>query len=670
MKQKTIGQKIGLGFSVVVAIAVTVGALAIWKMHGVKTDAAELQKERVPELAVANRIEAGAMLMMYELRAYGLVGDNAYLERGRQHLGELKVALQDARTLGASAPGLKALAAAADTAIGHVQAYEARLAETEAADKAIDAHRANLNAAAAKFVELCNLFLGAQGKLLSEEIAAGAPADKLAERARKLALGNDIVDLGSSCRINVWKGQVERDTDEFEEALRTFPKIRQKVAETLALTTLKANIDELNGIRSAADAYQAGVVAVMTEMKKLDQLAAKRAESGNAVLSAAQQTAENALKAITAVSTAAAVTLDRAGDVVLVGQAAAAILALAIAYFITRGVTRSITAMVEALTSGAEQTAAAASQVSSASQALASGASEQAASLEETSASLEEVSSMTKRNAENSQRANDLARQANQTAAAGAADMESMSAAMAEIKTSSDDIAKIIKTIDEIAFQTNILALNAAVEAARAGEAGMGFAVVADEVRSLAQRSAVAAKETATKIETAIAKTSQGVQLTEKVSATLRAIVEQARKVDALAGEVATASKEQLQGIQQVNTAVADIEKVTQTNAASAEESASAAEEMNAQTALLKETVAELLAMVKGGDGHHPRVAPEPLQFAEAPSVGSRRRAPVPAKSAVASRANRLHADDEPGAGPMIPARNGNAGLDLFRDEP
>ncbi len=668
MKNYTIGQKIGFGFTIVVAIAVTVGVLAIWNMHAVKTDASELQKERVPELTVANRVEASALLMMYELRAYGLIGENDYLERGRKHLNELKTALQDARTLSATSSGMKGLATAAETAIGHVQTYEARLAETEAANRAIEAQRTAMNGAAAKFVSLCTQFLESQGKLQAEEIAAGAPAAKLTERSRKLVLGNDIIELGNGCRINVWKGQVDRDTDEFEAALKAFPQIKGKIAEALTLTTLKPNIEELHGIQASADAYQAGIVAVMAEMKKLDQLAIKRGEAASAVLAAAQKTSEDAVKAITAVSTSAAATLSRASNVVLAGQIVAAVLALAIAFLITRGVTRSISGMVESLTSGAEQTAAAASQVSSASQALASGASEQAASLEETSASLEEVSSMTKRNAENSQRANDLARQANQTASAGASDMESMSAAMAEIKTSSDDIAKIIKTIDEIAFQTNILALNAAVEAARAGEAGMGFAVVADEVRNLAQRSAVAAKETATKIETAIAKTSQGVELTSRVSGTLQAIVEQARKVDALAGEVATASKEQLQGIQQVNAAVADIEKVTQTNAASAEESASAAEEMNAQTALLKETVGELLAMVKGRSGHGSGGAAA-LHFPEAPAATPRRRAPSPAKSVVATRSVRAAAPAVHESGPLPVARNGNASIDMFTDE-
>jgi methyl-accepting chemotaxis protein len=178
--------------------------------------------------------------------------------------------------------------------------------------------------------------------------------------------------------------------------------------------------------------------------------------------------------------------------------------------------------------------------------------------------------------------------------------MQAMAAAMNEIKVSSDDIAKIIKTIDEIAFQTNILALNAAVEAARAGEAGMGFAVVADEVRNLAQRSAQAARETAAKIEGAIAKTSQGVAINGKVASALAEILAKVRQVDELVGEVATASKEQSQGIVQVNMAVAEMDKVTQRNAASAQESASAALELNAQTQALRAVAIELQHLVGG----------------------------------------------------------------------
>jgi methyl-accepting chemotaxis protein len=213
------------------------------------------------------------------------------------------------------------------------------------------------------------------------------------------------------------------------------------------------------------------------------------------------------------------------------------------------------------------------------------------------------MSSMTKRNAESANKVKNLGSEARQAGDTAMGEMQTMGTAMDAIKTSSDDIAKIIKTIDEIAFQTNILALNAAVEAARAGEAGAGFAVVADEVRNLAQRCAQAAKETATKIEDSVQKSANGVQISAKVAKSLEEIVSKARQVDELAGEVATASAEQSQGIEQVNTAVTQMDKVTQSNAANAEESASAAEELNAHAENLKEAVNELLTMVDGDRG-------------------------------------------------------------------
>lgn len=277
-------------------------------------------------------------------------------------------------------------------------------------------------------------------------------------------------------------------------------------------------------------------------------------------------------------------------------------LALAISLVVAAGITRSISTVLHrvstSLSDGSEQVAGASGHVSSSSQSLAEGASEQAASIEETSSSLEEMSSMTRRNAENAHKVNDLAKQARTGAERGVTDMQAMSAAMDAIKNSSDDIAKIIKTIDEIAFQTNILALNAAVEAARAGDAGMGFAVVAEEVRSLAQRSAQAAKETSVKIGEAIGNTSQGVEICTKVGAALNGIVSQARLVDELAADVATASGEQSQGIDQVNLAVSQMDKVTQSNAAHAEESAASAEELSAHAQSMQECVTELLALV------------------------------------------------------------------------
>jgi hypothetical protein len=301
-------------------------------------------------------------------------------------------------------------------------------------------------------------------------------------------------------------------------------------------------------------------------------------------------------------------------------------------WFNRRAIVQPLAATIRQIQEASDQTASAAEEISSASHSLADGASEQAASLEETSASLEEMSSMTKRNTESADKASGLARQARAAADTGASDMQSMQTAMQAIGSSSDDISKIIKSIDEIAFQTNILALNAAVEAARAGEAGLGFAVVAEEVRNLAQRSAEAAKETASKIETAIAKTSQGIEISGKVTEELHEIVAKVRQVDELSAEVATASKEQSQGILQVNLAVTEMDKVTQSNAAAAEESASASEELHAQAVALKKAVQALTDLVGTGSSHAKQVsqlsAQTPMRSAT-PALATPRTAPA-----------------------------------------
>jgi methyl-accepting chemotaxis protein len=284
---------------------------------------------------------------------------------------------------------------------------------------------------------------------------------------------------------------------------------------------------------------------------------------------------------------------------IAIGVASAA-LVLGFVAWLARAISKPIEGISLHLREGAAHTSGAVAEISRTSQALASAASQQAASLEETSASLEELSSMTKRNAEGAQTANHLATAARTAADSGTEKMRAMVKAMEDIKASSDNVAKIVKTIDEIAFQTNLLALNAAVEAARAGEAGAGFAVVADEVRSLAQRATSAARESSAQIAEALQRTDVGTQTCVEVSSGFESIRDKINQLTSLAAEIAGASQEQTRGIAEINNAMIQLDKVTQSNAAQSEETAAAAQELSAQAIELDKIADELRALVAG----------------------------------------------------------------------
>ncbi|MDD2903028.1 MAG: methyl-accepting chemotaxis protein [Syntrophales bacterium] len=287
-----------------------------------------------------------------------------------------------------------------------------------------------------------------------------------------------------------------------------------------------------------------------------------------------------------------------------VGMVAGFGLAVLLGVFLSLSITRPINRIIAELNEGADQVSSASSQVSSASQILAQGNSEQAASLEETSSSLEEMASMTKQNAGHASEANALMQETGRVVQEADRYMQDLTSSMQEISQASSDTAKIIKTIDEIAFQTNLLALNAAVEAARAGEAGAGFAVVADEVRNLAMRAAEAAKNTAQLIEGTLDKVQGGTDLVGKTGEAFAQVTTSASKVKDLVAEIDATSREQSQGADQISKAVAEMDSVVQQNAANAEESASAAEELFAQAEQMKGVVGGLVSLVSGTNGN------------------------------------------------------------------
>ncbi len=388
---------------------------------------------------------------------------------------------------------------------------------------------------------------------------------------------------------------------QYREALKKSDKASPKFAQEVdhAVTGMDRPVAEaLSAISKTADDGATRLRDIMARMNR----------QGMVVCRVSMDKALGVLGKLVEISSSAAANECNAADtqagllktVSIGAMIAGVVLALGLGVIISRGINKTLRRIAASLSAGSEQTSSASSQVSSASQSLAQGASEQAAALEETTSSLEEMSSMTRKNADTAQQAAALSTETKTAAAKGNEAMIKMSTAINEIAKSAGETAKIIKTIDEIAFQTNLLALNAAVEAARAGEAGKGFAVVAEEVRNLAIRSAEAAKNTATLIEGSVTSSRNGVAISAEVAVMLEDITTAATKVNGLIGEIAAASSEQAEGIGQISTAVNEMDKVTQSNAANAEESASAAEELSAQAVELGAMVDQLLAMVNG----------------------------------------------------------------------
>ncbi|MFH2053598.1 MAG: methyl-accepting chemotaxis protein [bacterium] len=602
LNKMKLGTKIALGFGSLLAIAVMLGGLAVFNMKSVQKESTVLSSEYVPEVELCHQVERNSLLTMFEIRGYGLTEEDSYYKQGMEHLADVDTYLKACDDLAARATHLVKLGPAVEKTRQAVDNYKDLLAETVEINGKLAENRKTLDASAAKYMENCNAFLASQNEAMKSEVAEGAPPEKLNERLVKITVVNDIIDVGNATRIACFKSQALRDPSLIEAADQNFGVMKEKFAELRKITRLDIDIRNIQSTEEAAASYRTAMNSLLANWLELQKVGAKRTDAAMEVLKVAQETASAGMEGTKHIAEGATDKLSTASTTMVIGLAIGVIVGIVLAVFITRSIVGPLRRIIDSLSSGSQQTASAAGQVSAASQELAEGASRQAAAIEETAASVEEMSSMTKQNASNAGQARDLSESAKSSAEKGITAMTRMSKAIDDIKQSSDSTARIIKTIDEIAFQTNLLALNAAVEAARAGEAGKGFAVVAEEVRNLAQRSAEAAKNTAEMIENSVNNADNGVAISKEVGEALAEIGEAATQVNRLVAEIASASKEQAEGIDQVNLAVGQMDQITQSNAASAEESASASEELSGQAEQLNFTVKELLTMVGGDD--------------------------------------------------------------------
>ncbi len=644
-----LSHKLTGGFVAMLAITCVLGGTAVVQLRSVISGSTDLSQKFVPEVDAATDLNRHVNESRLSVRTYGLTGDESYLAKARAELAAIKNdVMPRVDALVDQFPDLDKLK---DQMTTLDQAYTELVAGTDATESQIkrqasirDAMGQKATAAVAALETLQN----EQLRLLNKQITDGAEAAALADRVTKVDRLGDARNLLNQARIANFKAQVDRDPEDLKPAIEKLKEVETLGRQLESSFVVQEHKEHAAKLVEAASGYAASVNEFYEAEKALAEVAKRRMAAGEAIAKAADEIAAEGLECTKELATSTTTSLTRATTVVLAGLGVAAVVGVTLAIVITRSITKPVNRIVATLSAGAEQTASAAAQVSGSSQNLASGASEQAASLEETSASIEEMSSMVRKNADTSQEANALAETAKRAVTDGTDAMGKMSSAIADIERASSETAKIIKTIDEIAFQTNLLALNAAVEAARAGEAGKGFAVVAEEVRNLAMRSAEAAKNTSSLIEESVGKAKNGVAIAETVASNLSQIAESTTKVTGLINEIAAASKEQSSGIEQISQAVTQMDQVTQSTAANAEETAAASEELSSQAEQMRLCVTELQSLVGGPKSGLSIAAPAALA---APST--RRAAPAAARQTRqgSSRAN----PNAPSARDVIP---------------
>ena len=591
-----VGTKIAGGFVIALVLTVIIGVVSVYYMNSVGKIITRLATQEIPETSAVVETERE----MWHTHVLSYEFDQKLDEQSkikwfnqRDQIGKavdkivpIATALNHQETLKTANDFKQSL-----SEYGKIgEKYTALAMENKEIEKQLEM---NSTAMEKQWVD----YINGQNEKIQRSIANKNFEDVVA-RVTKLKIGNDAIDLYNLIRKNEYlyiMNQRQENADILTESIR---KMVPLIKDTFSLSKAADDIKRGDLVMEYSKRYGVLMDRWIDNKKKQAELLKQSDSAAMGIIDLTTKTAIQADKDAYDIGVAVVRLVSNVRLLLIILLISAIFIGSALAFFITRGITKPLNRVIEGLNEGADQVASASGQVSSASQQLAEGASEQAASIEETSSSLEEMSSMTKQNADNANQADNLMKEANQVIVRANDSMAELTGSMNEISKASEETSKIIKTIDEIAFQTNLLALNAAVEAARAGEAGAGFAVVADEVRNLAMRAADAARNTAELIEGTVKKTKDGTELVARTDEAFSEVATSSAKVGELVGEIAAASNEQAQGIEQVNKAVNEMDKVVQQNAANAEESASASEEMNGQAEQMKGMVGELVAMI------------------------------------------------------------------------
>lgn len=616
-KKIRLSVKIAFGFFVLIAILLAMGVYIARELRGIERWSVDVNDQAVPLLIKSMNIERQSVATIAGDLRYQLTGDSRQVTLINTNMAEIKVSIREVLDLATqyNLYNKQQLARQARDAANDYselfrqlndQADQITALRTQAQENEDRFH----NACRAMYAAKHRSALKSMDEMIAQKMAlvsTNAPPSKeslapgLDACLKDEAVYRDLIDMSHEAVIAMQRADVQRNPLLASAALSNLDAINTRLEELkTALEPEHAPLFE--ACRKAAKDYRATVEGMATAWKSQQSLQKKSEEIAEQMQRHAREIAEHGITQVRVSSKNAVESVANSFVMIGLSTALAMIVGTLFSIVLSRSITKPINRIITELSAGAEQVASVSNQVAASSQQLAQGSGEQASNLEETSASLEEMASMTRQNADNAIKTDKLMGETKAMVLDGVSSMKSVSAAIGAIGQSAKEMAKIIKTIDEIAFQTNLLALNAAVEAARAGDAGRGFAVVAEEVRNLARRSAEAAKSTASLIEDAQKNADTGVDATAELAGSLDRIQDSALKVAALVAEITAGSRQQAQGIGQVNVAVSEMDRVVQQNAANAEESASTSEELSAQAQELHTLVVELMELVRGGE--------------------------------------------------------------------